>query len=202
MKRQKSDKEIALKENKALSDELELTEKQKAFCKEYIFDWNATRSYRAAYPDVNSDEAARSAASRLLTNVNVQEYIKEIQSDLEKLAGLSRLKVISEHMKLAFSSIAHLHNTWIERKEFEELTEDQKACIAEIDTKVRTEYVPDPQESKERIPINVEYIRIKLYDKQKSLESISKMLGYDAPAKMQIDLGVKDMPDIIIKSDD
>lgn len=202
MERQKSDKEIVIKENESLSDDLDLNEKQKAFCKEYIFGWNATRSYLAAYPNIGSVDAAGAAASRLLGNVKIQAYIKEIQNDLEKLAGLSRLKVINEHMKLAFSSIAHLHNTWIKRKEFEDLTEDQKACIAEIDTKVKTEYTYDPDNPKERKPLEVEYVRVKLYDKQKALDSISKMLGYDAPTKMQIDLGVKDMPDIIIKSDD
>jgi len=94
--------------------EIGLSERHKAFCKEYIFDWNGSRSYMTAYPDVTSPEVARAAASRLLTNVNVKEYIELIQKDLEKLAGISRLKVLNEHMKLAYSSIAHLHNTWIE----------------------------------------------------------------------------------------
>ncbi len=202
MKRQKSDKENVIQENEALSEELELNEKQKAFCKEYIFDWNATRSYRAAYPDTTNDNSAAASACALLRNPKIKDYIKEIQNDLEKLAGLSRLKVINEHMKLAFSSIAHLHNTWIKRKEFEYLTEDQKACIAEIDSKVKTEYAFDPDNPKEKKPLEVEYVRVKLYDKQKALDSISKMLGYDAPSKMQIDVDVKDMPDIIIRSND
>jgi len=89
-------------------------------------------------------------------------------------------------MKLAYSSIAHLHNTWIERKEFEQLTEDQKSCIAEIDTKIRTEYEYSPEDPKNKKPIKVEYVKIKLYDKQKALDSISKMLGYDAPIKTSL----------------
>lgn len=189
MKRAKSDKEIAIKENEALTEELELTGKQKAFCREYIFDWNATRSYRAAYPDTTNDNSAAASASALLRNPKIQKYIDEIQADLEKLAGLSRLKVISEHMKLAFSSIAHLHNTWIERKDFEALTEEQKACIAEIDTKIRreTEWKWSEEDGKKiPMPYDVEYVRIKLYDKQKALDSISKMLGYDAPTKLDL----------------
>ena len=164
-----------------------LTEKQKAFCREYIYDWNATRSYLVAYSGIKNNEVARANASRLLTKANIQSFITEIQKDLEKLSGISRQKVLNEHMKLAFSSIAHLHNTWIERKEFEALTEDQKACIAEIDTKIRTEYQYDP-DSEKKEPINVEYVRIKLYDKQKALDSISKMLGYDAPQKINVNL--------------
>jgi len=163
-----------------------LPEKQKIFCREYIYDWNATRSYLVAYPDVKSPEVARASASRLLTNVNVQSFISEIQKNLEEIAGVSRLKVITEHMKLAFSSIAHLHNTWISRKEFESLTSEQKDCIQEIDTKIRKEWEYNPEDPDNKKPILVEYIKVKLYDKQKSLDSISKMLGYDAPLKLEI----------------
>lgn len=179
-------------------DNTGLTEKQKAFCREYIFDWNGCRSYKTAYGEM-TDEVAKAAACRLLTNVYIQEYIKTIKDDLEKMAGISRLKVMTEHMKLAFSSIASLHNTWIKRKEFESLTEDQKACIAEIDTKIKTEYEYDPDNPEFKKPIEVEYVRIKLYDKQKALDAISKMLGYDAPIKTEIDLKVQELPDITIK---
>jgi len=163
-----------------------LTQKQKKFCREYIYDWNATRSYLAAYPNTKNSNVASVLAVRMLGNDKVKEYISEIQKDLEKLAGISRMKVISEHMKMAFSSIAHLHNTWIERKEFESLTDEQKDCISEIDTKIRTEYEYDPENPKEKKPIQVEYVKIKLFDKQKALDSISKMLGYDAPGKLEL----------------
>lgn len=177
--------------------ESELTERNKIFCREYIFDWNATRSYKTVYPNIKDDDSAAAASSRLLSNVKIQEYIELIQKDLEKLAGISRMKVISEHMKMAFSSIAHLHNTWIERKEFESLTEDQRSCIAEIDTKIKTEYEYNA-DSEKREPIRVEYVRIKLYDKQKALDSISKMLGYDAPIKTEVDIKSLSLPEITI----
>ena len=173
--------------------EVELNDRQEKFCYEYCLDFNATRAaIKAGY----SENTARSQASQLLTKLNIQARIKEMQDNLAETAGLSRLRVLNEHMKMAFSSIAHLHNTWIERKEFGELTEDQKACIAEIDTKIRTEYEYNP-ESKEREPIRVEYVRVKLYDKQKALDSISKMLGFDAPTKINVDFG--QLPDILIQ---
>lgn len=157
----------------------ELTESQKVFCKEYILDWNATRAYLVAYPNTSND-AARSSSSRLLTNDNIKTFLSEIQKDLEKVAGVSRLRVIQEHMKLAFNSIAHLHNTWIERKDFEQLTDDQKACISEISTQIK-QYYPKDADSYE-----VEFVKIKLYDKQKALDSISKMLGYDSPEQINV----------------
>jgi phage terminase small subunit len=162
-----------------------LSPKQKAFCREYIFDWNATRAYKIAYPN-SGDLTARVEACKLLTKPNVKQYCELIQKDLEKLCGISRAKVLNEHMKLAYSSIAHLHNTWIQRKDFESLTGEQKDCIAEIDTKIRIEYEYNPDNPKEKKPIQVEYVKIKLYDKQKALDSISKMLGYDAPIKTEL----------------
>lgn len=59
-----------------------MTEKQKRFADEYIIDLNATRAYKAAYPNVKKDAAARANGSRLLTNANVKGYI---DSQLEKL---------------------------------------------------------------------------------------------------------------------
>lgn len=160
-----------------------LTMKQKIFCREYIYDWNATRSYLTAYPKTTNNGSARVLAHRLLTKVNIQKYITDIQNDLEKIAGISRMKIINEHMKLAFSSIADLHNTWIERKKFDELTETEKACISEISTQTRTVF---QEEGGISIPVVIEFVKIKLYDKQKALDSISKMLGYDAPVKTEV----------------
>ena len=52
-----------------------MTEKQKLFADEYLIDLNATRAYRAVYRSIKSDEVARKAGSRLLTNVDVKKYI-------------------------------------------------------------------------------------------------------------------------------
>lgn len=157
----------------------DLTGKQKKFCEEYIWDFNGTRAAKeAGY----SAESAHSIASENLRKPEIQAYIKELESDLAKTAGISRLMVVQEFKKLAFSSIAHLHNTWIERKEFDKLTDDQKAAIQEISTQTRMEKNP----IKGGMPIQVEYVKVKLYDKGRALESINKMLGYHEPEKISI----------------
>ena len=156
--------------------EIELSDKQKRFCEEYCLDWNGSKAaIRAGY----SESSAKEIASENLTKPNIQAYIQLIKNDLEYLCGISRRMVMEEHKKLAFSSIANLHNTWITRKEFEELTEDQKSCIAEITTQIK-KYNP-----KDAPEYEVEFVKIKLYDKQKALDSISKILGYDAPIKIE-----------------
>lgn len=157
----------------------ELTGKQKRFCEEYIFDFNATRAAKAAG---YSEDTAYAIGWENLKKPEIQEYIKSLQSDLEKTSGISRLKVLREHEKLAFSSIAHLHDTWISRVEFDKLTDDQKSCIAEIQTQTRqaTEW-----QGETPVPITVEFVKVKLYDKQKALDSISRMLGFEAPEKVE-----------------
>jgi len=152
------------------------TAKEELFCYEYCIDFNAAQAaIRAGY----SERTARSIGSKLLTKVNIKNRIKDLKGHLSETAGIGAVKVLNELKKIAFSSIAYLHNTWIERKEFEDLTEDQKSCIAEISTQVRTQRVNDES-------VDVEFVRIKLYDKQKALEAISKMLGYEAPTRNEI----------------
>lgn len=155
----------------------ELTEKQKIFCREYVKYWNGTRAaIKAGY----SEDSAKEIASENLTKPNIQKYIAYLKANLAELAEITPFMVLAEYSKIAFSSIAHLHNTWIERKEFDELTDEQKACIAEISTQTRTTKTLDGD------VIEVDYVKIKLHDKLKSLEGINKMLGYDAPQKVDL----------------
>jgi phage terminase small subunit len=61
-----------------------LTDKQRKFCDEYLIDLNATRAYKAAYPHVKSEGAARACASKLLTKANIKAYIDE---QLDKISS-------------------------------------------------------------------------------------------------------------------
>jgi len=152
-----------------------LTPKEKMFCHEYIIDWNGARAARVAGYKLERD---RQTAHDNVTKSYIKQYINYIKNDFEKEAGLSKLKVLLEQTKIAFSSIAHLHETWIKRKEFDKLTDEQKSCIAEITTQLRAN-----RNAEGEIEEN-EYVKVKLYDKQKSLESISKMMGYNEAEKI------------------
>lgn len=61
-----------------------MTDKQRKFCDEYLIDLNATRAYKAAYPHVKSEGAARACASKLLTKTNIKTYIDE---QLDKISS-------------------------------------------------------------------------------------------------------------------
>lgn len=49
-----------------------------------MIDLNATRAYKAAYPHVKSEGAARACASKLLTKTNIKTYIDE---QLDKISS-------------------------------------------------------------------------------------------------------------------
>lgn len=66
-----------------------MTEKQQKFADEYIIDCNATRAYKAAYPNVKKDNVAAANGARLLRNAKVAAYIEE------KLAEISSQKTAS-----------------------------------------------------------------------------------------------------------
>jgi phage terminase small subunit len=74
-----------------------MTDKQRKFCDEYLIDCNATRAYKAAYPNVKKDDAARACASKLLTKTNIKEYIDE---QLEKLSSekIADAKEVMEYL--------------------------------------------------------------------------------------------------------
>lgn len=166
--------------NNIKSKETGLTLREERFCYEYVLHLNATKAcILAGY----AQKSAYSAGSRLLKNVKIQDYIKHLKDNLAETAQISALKVLQEHQKIAFSSIANLHNTWIERTDFEKLTDDQKANIKSISTKVVKKNIGG-----EDTPViaEVEYVKIELYDKQKSLDSITQMLGYNAPIRQEV----------------
>lgn len=54
-----------------------MTEKQKLFADEYLIDLNATRAYRAAYPNCKKNSSADAAARKLLGNTRIKKYIDD-----------------------------------------------------------------------------------------------------------------------------
>jgi len=57
-----------------------LNDKQKRFCEEYILDSNSAQaSIRAGY----SRATARTIGSKLLTKLDIQQYIKLLQSEIQ-----------------------------------------------------------------------------------------------------------------------
>ena len=164
--------------------EAKLTGKEKRFCEEYVIDWNGARSARVAGYSENS---AKEIASENLTKPNIKQYIELIKNDIERLSGVSKLRNIQELSKIAYSSVEHIHNTWIELKDWELIKEYNPvilAAIESIDTKVETRKVNVSEGSD--IDIEVKYVKVKFFSKIAAITEINKMMGYNQPNKIEL----------------
>jgi len=162
-----------------------LTKKESIFCHQYIIDWNGARAAReAGY----SEKTCAEIACQNLTKLHIKQYIDFIKNDYEKESGISKLKQIREYSKIAYSSISNLHNTWIELKEFESLTDEQKEAIESIDTKTESRFDYNPETNKKDIQVTVKFVKIKLYSKIAALERIDKLMGYNEAEKIDPNL--------------
>ena len=151
-------------------DEQKLTPKQEIFSHEYVIDWNATRAAKVAG---YSEKTAKEMGYENLTKPHIAAYIEEIQKDLGKLSGVSALRNVLELKKIAYTNLSDFKDGWMTEREFDKLDEDTKAALSEIQY---TEKISDKYGT-ERI------VKFKLHDKQKAIESLNKMLGFNAPEK-------------------
>jgi len=63
----------------------DITQPQKQFCEIYVHSgYKRTQSYLDVYKDCKSKESASVCVSRLLKNVNIQAYIKEVETEIKK----------------------------------------------------------------------------------------------------------------------
>lgn len=170
-KEPEEERKYSLKELKKL-----LNENNRHFCHEYVRNgWIKVSAYLTAYPTTKY-QAAAASAHNLLKNTKIRQYIEYIKTDYEKICKVSKAKQIHTLTKIAYSSMIHYHNSWIELKDFENLTEEQQDAIESTETK--TIYTETGTE--------IVVVKIKLYDKLRAIESINKMMGYNEPEKHEV----------------
>ena len=65
---------------------MKLNPKQQRFCEEYLIDLNATQAaIRAGY----SKKTARTIASKLLTNIDIEGYIVTLRAEIQAKTGIT-----------------------------------------------------------------------------------------------------------------
>ncbi|MDD3772284.1 MAG: terminase small subunit [Weeksellaceae bacterium] len=154
-----------------------MNQKQEKFCREYLIDLNATQAaVRAGY----SEKTAYSIGGRLLKNVEIQNRISELQRDLQRASEITAIRILEELGQIAFSNIGDLYDNWTTLKDFESLTDAQRSCIKSINTKVTKRNVGSKLEPE---IVDIEYVRVELFDKIKALDSIARILGLTDQAK-------------------
>lgn len=158
-----------------------MTDAQKRFCDEYLIDLNATRAYKVAYLNCKKDDSARKAGSRLLTKVDVQDYISQKQKEIEKRTEVTQDKVIQELAKIAFFNIKDVYSKNGQLKSIENIDNDTAKAISSVKVLQKAGAMKiSMQNDNEDIPIehiNEQTVEYKTNDKVKALELLGKHLG-------------------------
>lgn len=153
-----------------------LSGKRKLFVKEYLLDLNATQAYlRAGYRC--SEEAARRAASRLLTNVDVQAEIHTAMKAREKRTDISSDRVVKELAKIAFADIKDFMSFRTDLRVVDRNEDgDPVYDVAQIVEMKKSEDVDGSLINEVSISRDGT-LKFKLHDKKSALEMLGRHLG-------------------------
>ncbi len=100
--KEKSVQEPIAEEVKEVLENTELTDKQRLFCIYYIKSFNATQSaIKAGY----APDSAHVEGSRLLRNVKVKAYIRELKGKMTEEIFIDAVDVLNKYIKIAFADI-------------------------------------------------------------------------------------------------
>lgn len=164
---------------------MELTDKQKIFANEYLIDFNATRAYRAAYPNCRKDETAAAAGTRLLKKVNVIEYIKERMKAREKRTEVTQDKVLQELALIGFSKATDYAKV-IEKQAYVEMNgvsvplkdaEGNPVTYRDVQLTLTEELTEEQKRALGVIKRGRDGVEARPCDKVKALELIGRHLG-------------------------
>ena len=143
-----------------------MSPKQKAFCEEYLIDLNATQAaIRAGY----SKKTAQEQGARLLSNVIVSAYVRELmqkRSERTQIEADWVLKEVAAIAKANMREFAQFGQDGIVFKNSEDLTSEQTALVSELS-----------QEVKEFKGVKTTNIKFKLYPKDTALYNLMRHLG-------------------------
>lgn len=133
------------------------------FCRKYIELGIGIDAYKAAGYACKNDQAAKAAASRLLTNVNVQKRIEELKSKLWNKLDKKADVILQENYNHAMADIGDLFDskrtkegTSITLKDIKALSPETRRLIASLEIKADGT------------------IKLKIVDKQKALEMMMR----------------------------
>jgi phage terminase small subunit len=142
----------------------ELTEKQKAFCLEYLVDNNATQAFiRAGY----SENGASQNASLLMGNNKIQEYVAVLRKAQGERTEIKADEILQFWHDLTFTPMDEMFDQGPDGtlipKAFDQMTTRAKRCVSEM----KSQFASD----------GTGWQSIKRLDQIKSSEMLGKSLG-------------------------
>ncbi len=147
----------------------ELNDRQRLFCMEYVKQFfNGTKAAIAAG---YSENTANEQASRLLTNVNIQQLIEKYKSDVGAMLGLSAYHVAEMLYQWVDSDITETFS--LSPEQLKDMPKEVKRLITQYKTTTVTNDYGQTTT-----------IELKFVSKERAMEMLKQMLGYDKPAKV------------------
>ena len=148
-----------------LDDVSSLSEQRKLFCLYFTQNHNATKSYQMAYEC--SYEVANKNAYTLMVNNGIRAEIKRIKSARSNDWLINDNDIINEWIKMAFVDISD----HVEFKKHKVMLRGSKEVDGRVIQEVKT---------------NQFGTTVKLYDKQKALIELNKLIGGENVLRLQL----------------
>lgn len=149
-----------------------MTAKQEKFCIEYLIDLNATQAaIRAGY----SKKTANIIGTQNLSKLSIKTYIENIRKTDSENAGITREMVLDGYKKLAFYDSRKFYDAEGNLLSIPDLDGETSFALSGFEV----------EEIKEK-GFSVGFTKkIKMSDRKGALDSISKVLGFNAPTEIK-----------------
>ncbi|MBU9819933.1 terminase small subunit [Rahnella sp. BCC 1045] len=169
-------------EQKALFDAL--TKLQQKFVTQLLNGKNQTDAYKAAGGKAKTDESARASASQILTNVNVQAFLKCIQYEAVNEAIMTYEEAMERLSVMGRTSIADLatFGTQVVGED-----DDGNPVTQSVwSFKNANELKPEQMAAISELTAGKDGLKIKLHDPKAAIKQLAEMRGWEAPKKTEI----------------
>lgn len=152
---------------------MKLSVKQEKFCNYYIECGNASEAYRRAYSCSNmKDESINVKAVELLNNGKITVRVKELLEELKRKSDITKEEVLNMLKSFMYADIRNfltIKNGNVIFKDSEDWTDEMAMQV-------------------ESVKQGKDGIEIKLNGRTWTIQRICKMLGFDSPQDMNINI--------------
>lgn len=152
---------------------MKLSVKQENFCNFYIECGNASEAYRRAYFCKGwKDVSVWVKASSLLCNINIKSRIKELQEELKKKSDITKEEVLNILRSFMYADIRNfltIKDGIVTFKNSDEWTYEMALQV-------------------ESIKQGKEGVEIKLNGRTWTIQRVCKMLGFDSPQDINVNV--------------
>ncbi|MCP9268862.1 terminase small subunit [Xenorhabdus sp. XENO-1] len=177
------------KKNSSFSDEQKtlfdaLTKLQQNFVLGILKGMNQTDAYKQAGGKAKTDDTARSAASTMLTNVNVKSFLDAMNQEAVSDAVMSRqeaLERLSAMGRVSIHDIANFRNSQIGE-------DDEGKPVFQASWQFKDSALQNPAalSAISELTTGKDGIKLKLHDPKAAIRQLSELMGWDAPKKTEL----------------